>query len=554
MSELEDRLAALEKRLDRIEKAVQWGPPKSAPRVSPVARTKPGVQAVKPYREPAEALRSSRTHEPVSLAPQILGISGVAAFILAASYLVRLAIDSGWLTPERQIWFAGAAGVGMIVGGVWIRKTGRRYASLLSSAGVVVCFFTIYSAHLFFHLIGPTLATSLIAGLCLLALGLGHVFSSKAYVFIAVLGAYVTPFVVHTRSADVVQLVQYYSAWSVLFCAYSIWIGGRHAYLVASVLAIVGFDLIWRTSYDESWKIAVLYQASQFLLFTATTAFYSAKKRSPLTGVMAATHAPSLFFFYVIEYLILESHLPKWAPWISLASVLVVALAYWLARPRLEGAKAGATLVNWYAALVLFHAGYVELLPHRFHPWLALVIFIAIGAAKARLGSIPPTERPYLFAGSIICALNYVRVLAELELNTVPLLSLIYISYPVVLYVSYAATKQKTIGNSLLLLLFAAHVAAMVAIYRLIDTSVVVSILWGALAVGSLLIAAAKNNRRLAQSSFLVFFASAVKVMMFDLEGSSPLVKIGCLVALGASLYAGGWLYQRLDSEAKTKS
>lgn len=549
MGELEDRLAGLEKRLDRIEKAIQWGPPKSAPPVKPVTRAKPSVQPIKPYREPAEALRSSRTHEPVSLAPQILGISGVAAFILAASYLVRLAIDSGWLTPERQIWLAGAAGVGMIVGGLWIRKTGRRYASLLSSAGVVVCFFTIYSAHLFFHLIGPTLATSLIAGLCLLALGLGHVFSSKAYAFIAVLGAYVTPFVVHTKSADVVQLVQYYSAWSVLFCAYSIWIGGRHAYLVASVLAIVGFDLIWRTTYDESWKIAVLYQASQFLLFTATTAFYSVKHRSPLSGTMATIHAPSLFIFYIIEYSILDQHLDEWAPWIALASVLVVALAYVLARPRLEGAKAGATLVNWYAAMVLVHAGYAELLPHRFHPWVALAIFIAIGVTKARLGSIPATERPYLFAGAMICALNYVRVLGEIELGAVPLLSVLYISYPVVLYAGYAATKQKRSDNAPSLLLFAAHISAMVAIYRLIDTSVVVSILWGALAVGSLLLALKKNNRVLAQSSFLVFIASGVKVMVSDLEGSSTLVKIGCLVALGASLYAGGWLYQRLDRE-----
>ncbi len=549
MDEIEKRLAAIEQRLKRVESAISWGPPKKSepPKVGPVSKVDSKIGDFRRYRESGTDAEPVRRSEPRSLAPQVLGISGVAAFILAASYLVRLAIDSGWLTPERQIGIAAVAGIGMIVGGLLLRGSGARYASLLSSAGIVVCFFTIYSAHLLFGFIGSSLATSLIGALCLLALWLGQVFDTKAYAFIAVLGAYSTPFLVQTESPSIIQLVQYYSAWSVLFCTYSIWVGGRHAYLVASVLALVGFDLIWRESFIDSWKVAVYYQASQFLLFTATTALYSVKHRSPLSRIMALVHAPSLFFFYVVEYAILDRHIPEWAPWISLASVLVVATAYLLARPRLESATAGATLANWYTNLALFHAGYVELLPTKYHPWLALAIFITFGLAKARTSSFSPTVTPYLISGGLICAFNYLRILGELQLNEIPMLEVLYVAYPLALYVAYAASENRAFGRIRYALLYAAHVSAMIAVDRLVDTSVIVSILWGSIAVGSLLIAVRRNNRTLAQSSFLVFIASGIKVMVFDLAESSTLVKIGCLVAVGASLYVGGWLYQRLD-------
>ena len=549
MGEIEDRLAALEQRLERIERAVKWGPAKAEPKLAPIAQRHPRVRKIEPLRKPLEA---GSQVEPSSAIPQILGISGVAAFILAASYLVRLAIDSGWLTPLRQIAIAATAGVSMIAGGLWLRASGRRYASLLSAAGVVVCFLTIFSAHLLFGFIGPSMATTLIAALCLLALWLGWMFDTRLYAFIAVLGAYATPFLVRTETADVVQLVQYYSAWSLLFCAYSIWIGGRHAYLVASVLAVVGFDLAWRNSPRpfESWQLAALYQASQFLLFTATTAFYSAKYRAPLSGQLAVLHAPSLFFFYVIEYSILDRHIPEWAPWISLATALVVSLAYLLAKPRLASATAGATLVNWYLALALFHAGYIELLPSEYEPWVALGLFVFLGAARARFGAFPATVRPLLLSAAVVGFLNYIRVLGDIELDEVPLLSVLYIAYALVLYLGYAIGSKRSAGQAAMVLLYAGHVSAMVAVERLVETSVLVSVLWGSIAIGSLLLAVRKNNRVLAQSSFLVFIASGVKVMVFDLEDSSTLVKIGCLVVLGATLYAGGWLYQRLDREA----
>ena len=41
--------------------------------------------------------------------------------------------------------------------------------------------------------------------------------------------------------------------------------------------------------------------------------------------------------------------------------------------------------------------------------------------------------------------------------------------------------------------------------------------------------------------------------MLFDLSSATPQVRIGLLVILGVTLYAGGWMYRKVDLiDAKT--
>jgi uncharacterized membrane protein len=46
----------------------------------------------------------------------------------------------------------------------------------------------------------------------------------------------------------------------------------------------------------------------------------------------------------------------------------------------------------------------------------------------------------------------------------------------------------------------------------------------------------------------LIFALSAIKVMLFDLSGATPLVRIASLAVLGVSFYLGGWLYKKIDA------
>ena len=45
------------------------------------------------------------------------------------------------------------------------------------------------------------------------------------------------------------------------------------------------------------------------------------------------------------------------------------------------------------------------------------------------------------------------------------------------------------------------------------------------------------------------FAASVLKILLLDLTGSPSIVRVATLVVAGATLYAGGWLYQRVGRE-----
>jgi uncharacterized membrane protein len=101
--------------------------------------------------------------------------------------------------------------------------------------------------------------------------------------------------------------------------------------------------------------------------------------------------------------------------------------------------------------------------------------------------------------------------------------------------------------------LYVGHVAMMSAAVQILDGRLAVSLAWGGVALACLALAFRSGDKLLGKSSLLIFAASAAKVMLFDLAHASPLVRIGLLAVLGVTLYAGGWMYKKVDLlDAKT--
>ena len=72
------------------------------------------------------------------------------------------------------------------------------------------------------------------------------------------------------------------------------------------------------------------------------------------------------------------------------------------------------------------------------------------------------------------------------------------------------------------------------------------SFAWAAIGLAWLLFATARGDRALARSTLGIFAAFALKVVFGDLDSSGPFVRVGILVVLGITLYAGGWIYRRV--------
>jgi uncharacterized membrane protein len=531
-TELEKRLASIEDRLTSLESRFR------APPRPPAA---------------APAAKKAEPRAEGSLVTSVLGWGGALALVLAASYLIRLAIDAGWLTPERQVACAAIAGLAMIAAGFALRDIiNRQYAGLLPAGGIVILFLSIYGGHLYYGFVGSGAAAAGVIAVCIAALWLCRAFESDLYALFAVAGSYSAPFLLARLGGSITDLVIYYSAWGLVFGVFAIWHGRRLIYLLALYLALIGFDLIWRArGIPGEWVAALVFQTVQFALFGVATAAFSIRHQAPLTTDSALAHLPPLLLFYFLQYSLLDSHMPAAAPWIAVASAAVLALIYGAARVALERPLPGGELLLWsYVALVLFHAGYVESVPKAWAPWVAFIALPLIGAAALRRGIGMDTGWALWLAVALIFLVNYLRVVLDTDLQGVAARQVLAILYALELYAGYYFLRGGSGERFGALLLYAGHVSAMAAALHLIGTPIVESTVWAILALGCLGLALAQHDRALGQSSLLVFGATAAKVLLYDLSGAPPVARIVSLVVLGVAFYAGGLLYQKISREA----
>ncbi len=549
MADTEKRLQELEARLQAVERALKvQSPPTPTPASATPTKAPPPVTP-----PPIKPVGSSQPPPRPVTATTILGWGGMAALTLAASYMIRLAIAAGFLTPARQVVLTALFGLVLILAGFGLVGRNPRYASLLPGCGIVILFLADYGAHLYYGLITPLQATVGVVLISLLALGLGRKFEGEFYALFAVIGSYSGPMLLSNFRENPTDLAIYFSAWSVLYCWYAIDVGRRQVYLLAAYLAFIVFDLIWRTGNATDWVTTVVFQFVQLLIFTAGTVLYSILNRSPLDLPAAKVHIPFLLLFYFVEYTTLRQHLPEWAPWIAFGSFGLLLAAYGIARAYLQASiTAGRLIVAVYAAVVLLHAGYLELIPDRWRPWFGFVLVVAFAAYAASHYEQATNWWPLFAVVGVIFVLNYGRLLFGWEVQEVRGHKILILMYAAVLYAGYWLTLgHAEFGEYRKWLLYMGHLNAMAGAAQLLDGRLVISLAWGILAVAALMLSLRLRDKELGRSALFVFGAFAAKVWFFDLSGTDPLIRIGSLIVLGVSLYVGGLLYQKVDALPK---
>jgi hypothetical protein len=533
-ADIEKRFAKVEWRLARIESQLA----RSAG-AAPAAGAKPAAPKAPPPKPDSG--------ERPSLVTSILGWGGAVALVLAAAYLIRLAIESGWLTPVRQVALAAISGLAMIAAGLLLRNVNRQYAGLLPAGGVVILFLSIYGAHLFYGFVAAAPATVAVIVVCLMSLWLCRTFESDLYALFAVAGSYSAPLLI-AGAPSITDLVIYFSAWGVVFSVFSIWHGRRLIYLLALYLALIVFDYLFRNKAPDAWAAALTFQTVQFAIFGTATVVFTVRNKSPLDPAAAWGHLPPLLIFYFLQYALLKRHLPEIAPWIAVGSGAVVAALYGTARAVMQRPLPGGEFLLWaYVALVLFHAGYIESVPYQWAPWVAFAVMPVAALVTLRHGSGFQASWPVWVAVIVVFAINYLRVVFDADLRSVPARSWLAIAYAAQLYVGYYFMRNQEPAKGIAtLVLLAGHVCAMAAALHLLDEGIVESTAWGVIALACLGLSLWQRDRVLAQSSLFVFGAAAAKVLLYDLGGASPLTRIVSLVVLGVTFYLGGLLYQRL--------
>jgi hypothetical protein len=549
MKAIEERLSRIEKLMSRVlpgeaEALAPARPPLTAPPLTPPPPP-PSLQTISPAHiaGPGPALRSATGNW--------LGVVAVICFMMAAGFIIKLSLDSGWLTPIRQIGIAAMFGLGLIAAGLALADSDREYASYLPAAGVIVLYAAVFAAHRLYAIITFENAISLSVGVSGLCIWLYTRVKEDIYPITAAVGSYCAPAVLGLGAAAAFS-VYYYLICSLAFAVISIWVRSRTLSIVASYLAMMMTAFTGLDLGRDSLIVAML--ALNFVALSGGIYLYTVNNGTPLTEKESMSLLPALLFFYAMEYFYVERLLPGKAPWFSLAFAGLLLGLYLAAKQKFPEGKVGSgSMVLAFVTVVCFHSFYLEILPSDGRPWLFVGIVVALcflpRGVFGSVGKDGPLRIP-AFGALAVLLLEFLSMTSQLLSGAEGNWLAVSVFSVAALWVLIAFRGQEFEGaGGYAPLLGAAHLLAVVALYRLTKEpgSLYVSVSWLVYAVAVMIFAFGRRDQDMARSAVFVLAFAAAKALLYDAAAAPTVVRIVCLLLTGAALYGSGFFLRRIS-------
>lgn len=158
MAKLEDVLKDFEGRLGAIERQLRQLLASAPIQTSQTPQTDKSDETIgqtsSSYATPAPPIANlpksvARAESPTLDSSSMLGVIGIIFVILSGIFFIKITIDSGWLTPVRQILLAAGTGLVFLFAPQFFPKAEKEYGALLAGAGTTILHLTWLGAYFF---------------------------------------------------------------------------------------------------------------------------------------------------------------------------------------------------------------------------------------------------------------------------------------------------------------------------------------------------------------------------------------------------------------------
>ncbi len=540
LSDVVTRLDALTTRLERLERGHRPEPPVpfNTVRVEE-SRPKPSVAALSPKK---------------NTSGNWLGILGVGCFVLAVGYLIKIGVDSGWLTPARQLILAYTFSALLVWLGSRFRGGDFEYASYLAGAGFVGLFLATIGGVVITGTFSSATGSVILLLLSWACIAVGAQFHPYAYLVVAVLGAYGGPVWFFGDGGGF--LVPYYCVASLSFSTLALMRGERSLNLLSAYGALFATSqATMGTVVDGSFAIVSI--AMVFLIHLLGIFLHTKRTGHGLTSSEAYAYIPLIIFAYALEYVPFSKYHPElWVYFgigFSVSLVLLQEIAAHLL--RLEKSSPSRDVALSAALLIFTHAVIYQWLPESFHHVLGLALVIALAVAPVKSESLEGL-RVFGWVTRTLGAFFILSSYFEIFTRAIAENSLIHAIQALLFGASIAVTLLRReawmrgfgkIGVS------ASHAMMLAGFYGLFSEQgpLAVSISWIVYAFLCIGVGFVFRNTAFARLSVLALGAIGGKVLFYDLWNTGALVRVLILALSGAALYGGGYAYRRIGTWEK---
>ncbi len=278
--------------------------------------------------------------------------AGVVLLLVGVSFLVRMGVEQGWLTPAVRVTGGVVIGVALSAFGLRARTSRPAYAQLLVGGGVVAFYLSAFGAWSVWHLVPYEAAFAFCVLTTAFAFAAAVRLSAEWLALLGVVGGYATPFMLFSPYSNVPALVAYSLLLLGGYLMVYVFRGWRSVYGAAilgiwAILAVSDFGARTYTSTiegvlptDAAWSVS-----SGALVAWLTILFLTSARRYLLAGTSATVSVASVNGGGRSGVLT-DAAATSVAP-------LVVLLLVWSAWP--SGTVSGVDLASLAVAMALVH-------------------------------------------------------------------------------------------------------------------------------------------------------------------------------------------------------
>ncbi len=237
---------------------------------------------------------------------------GIGILVLGIGFFVKYAIDKEWISEIGRICIGLLSGGVLLLVGHRLRDNYKAFSSVLAGGALTVFYFTIAIAFHEYGQISQTVAFILMLGVTSLAVMMSIAYDKLELAILALIGGFVTPFLVSTGSGNYVVLFTYVmilNAGMIGLAYFKKWNSINYiAYL--STIFLYGGWLVQQLWSGEALPVAgALTFASLFYIsFFAMTVIYNVKAGRKFNGVEFMMLLSNTFLFYSAGMAILKQY------------------------------------------------------------------------------------------------------------------------------------------------------------------------------------------------------------------------------------------------------
>ncbi len=345
-------------------------PDAGAPAAAPAAdESSPVAPPALPVPPPLVTMTSADALEH-RIGARWLLYAGMAALLLGISYFITFAFDNGWVSEPLRVAVGLGAGVALLAGGLRFSRQGvRLFGHVLAGGGIVSLYLALYAALHAYELIAP--ATAFVAMVLVTGTSafLAHRERAQALAIMALVGGFVTPYLVGGGRDAQLVLFTYVA----LLLAGSTVLGLRHAWPMLHALGYLFTCLI--VAAWGAWHYAgtAWLRTEIFLTIYAVLFLYAWFAMRRVSGVSVVARLVS---------------------WVLATSPIV----YHLASVTILAPQPGALLVYF----VLFTVAGLSISHHTNLPWLRSAVVLLAGIPL--MAWMNGLRRPGWYPGAVITA------------------------------------------------------------------------------------------------------------------------------------------------------